>query len=305
VFHKRDALGACLHWTRAPQNLAFYAFCLRELNVQRLSVNEYKLTIVFVRGINNRLTMIDNNGSTASEQTDGEDYANLQRVRVPLLSKIAYKSIRDGISAGQVKSGEWLRQDILAQKLGVSPATVREALNRLVSEGLAVHVPHKGVKVITISPEDLQDIYDMRALLEGLANELAATQISPQGLSRMRELLPDTVVSVDSQSTDIARAANRQFHWVAIRASGRSHLIRVLEQLWVLIDPYMVYGRFWNVEQAHQERIKGSVLDLEDHTRLVESLEARDGCLARQITQEYVNRSFRELEEQIRAIKKE
>jgi DNA-binding GntR family transcriptional regulator len=47
------------------------------------------------------------------------------------------------------------------------------------------------------------------------------------------------------------------------------------------------------------------VLDLEDHTRLVESLEARDGCLARQITQEYVNRSFRELEEQIRAIKKE
>lgn len=260
---------------------------------------------MLVSAINNRLPMIDNNGLMDSERTDMADYSALECVRVPLLSKIAYNSIRDGISSGQVKPGEWLRQDTLAQKLGVSQATVREALNRLVSEGLAVHVPHKGVKVITISVEDLRDIYDMRSLLEGLANELAATQISPQGLSRMRELLPNTVVSVDSQSTDVARAANRQFHWVAIRASGRSHLIRVLEQLWVLIDPYMVYGRFWNVEQAHQERIKGSVLDLEDHTRLVESLEARDGVLARQVTQEYIHRSFRELEQQIRGAEEE
>lgn len=249
--------------------------------------------------------MIDNNGSMDSGRMDIVDCSALQRVCVPLLSKITYKSIRDGISAGQVKPGEWLRQDALAQKLGVSQATVREALNRLVSDGLAVHVPHKGVKVVTISVEDLRDIYDMRALLEGLANELAAPQISQQGLARMRELLPDTVVSVDSQSTDIARAANRQFHFVAIRASGRSYLISILEQLWALIDPYMVYGCFWDVEQSHQERIEGSALDLEDHTRLLESLERRDGYLAQQITQEYVHRSFRELEQQIRAAERE
>jgi DNA-binding GntR family transcriptional regulator len=67
----------------------------------------------------------------------------------------------------------------------------------------------------------------------------------------------------------------------------------------------MVYGRFWNVEQAHQKRIEGSVLDLEDHTRLLESLEERDGHLAQQITQEYVHRSFRELEQQICGAEKE
>ena len=249
--------------------------------------------------------MIDDNGSALIKRVDTENHSDLQRVHVPLLSKIAYDSIRDGIAAGQVKPGEWLRQDVLAQKLGVSQATVREALNRLVSEGLAVHVPHKGVKAVTISIENLRDIYDMRALLEGLANELAASRISQQELGRMRELLPDTVVSADSQSTEVARAANRQFHWVAIRASGRSHLIRVLEQLWVLIDPYMVYGRFWNVEQTHQERIEGSMLDLKDHTHLMESLEARNGPLAQQITQEYVHRSFRELEQQIHTVVKE
>ena len=285
-------------------NTAKCVFCLRERNDSDLPFNEFRLTEMFIRVINYRLSMIRNNESTDLEHTDAADYSALQSVRAPLLSKMAYNSIRDGIVAGQVKPGEWLRQDVLAQKLGVSQVTVREALNRLVSDGLAVHVPHKGVKAVTISVDDLRDIYDMRAVLEGLANELAASRISQQELARLRELLPDTVVSADSQSTDMARAANRQFHWVAIRASGRSHLIRVLEQLWVLIDPYMVYGRFWNVEQTHQERISGSMLDLEDHTRLIDSLEKRDGRLAQQITQEYVHRSFRELEQQIHAAEK-
>ena len=248
---------------------------------------------------------LDENRFMNSEHRDISDYAALESARPPLLSKTAYNSIRAGILSGQLKPGKWLRQEALAKTLDVSQATIREALNRLVSEGLAVHAPHKGVKTITISSEDLRDIYDMRAVLEGLANELAASQISQQGLARMRELLPDTVVSADSQSTEMARAANREFHWAAIRASGRSHLIRVLEQLWVLIDPYMVYGRFWNAEQAYQKRIAGSVLDLEDHTRLLESLEEQDGNLAQQITQEYVHRSFCELEQQIRNAEEE
>jgi len=63
--------------------------------------------------------MIDNNGLMDSERVDVADYSALECVRVPLLSKIAYNSIRDGISSGQVKPGEWLRQDTLAQKLGV------------------------------------------------------------------------------------------------------------------------------------------------------------------------------------------
>ena len=248
---------------------------------------------------------LDENRSMDSEHRNIADYSALESARPPLLSKTAYNSIRDGILSGQLKPGEWLRQEALAKTLDVSQATIREALKRLVSEGLAVHVPHKGVKTITISSEDLRDIYDMRAVLEGLANELAASQISQQGLAQMRELLPSTVVNEDTQSTSIASAANREFHLVAIRASGRTHLIRVLEQLWVLIDPYMMYGRFWNAEMADQKRIDGAALNLEDHTRLLKSLEERDGRSALQITQEYIHRSFRELERQIHVTEKE
>jgi len=224
------------------------------------------------------------------------------QIQVSLLSEMTFHAIRHDIVSGQLEPGKWLRQEELAQQFGVSQATVREALKRLVAEGLAIHVPHKGVKVITLSLEDLRDNYDIRALLEGLANEAAADLITPQDLARMRELLPDTIVTADSESTQVAREANREFHWIAIYASKRRHLIKLLEQLWVLIDPYLVYGRFWNTVITKQERMKGSALDLEDHKQLLEALESKNGVRARRVTRRYVNRSFRELESQIRVL---
>lgn len=226
-------------------------------------------------------------------------YGALERISNSLLSKKTYNVIRDSILSGQMEPGTWLRQEFLAEKLGVSQVTIRAALNRLVSEGLTAHIPHKGVKVVAISVDALQDIYDMRALLEGLANELAATKLSARELARMRKVLPHILLTPDSPSIETAREADREFHWIAIRATKRNHLIRVLEQLWVLIDPYMIYGRFWNMAEAWGQRIKASKLDLQDHTQLLEALEARDGGRARQITEEYVHRAFQELEQQI------
>jgi DNA-binding GntR family transcriptional regulator len=202
--------------------------------------------------------------------------------------------------SGEIPPGEWLRQEPLAERLGVSQATVREALKRLVSEGLAVHVPHKGVKAVTLSIDDLEDIYDIRAYLEGLANRLASARISEADLSKMKKLLPHTVVTSTSRSTDTAREANQEFHWIAIRASGRTYLIRLLAQVWGLMDPYMVYGRFLDVKQSLNERLAASELDLSDHARLVKALENKDGDGAQALTEEYVRRSFKELEEQIR-----
>jgi len=226
-------------------------------------------------------------------------YSELRRISRPLLSEKAYEAIRDNIFSGQMKPGAWLRQEFLAEKLQVSQATIREALNQLVLEGLAAYFPHKGVKVVAISVDDLEDIYDMRALLEGLGNELAATKLSERELAQMRELLPHILLTPDSQSLETARDSDREFHWIAIRATERDHLIRMLGQLWTLIDPYMVYGRFWNIAQAWGRRIKASKLDLQDHTQLLEALEAREGGRARQITEEYVHRAFQELRQQI------
>jgi DNA-binding FadR family transcriptional regulator len=74
--------------------------------------------------------------------------------------------------------GEGLPEVALAQDLGVNHIRVRDALNRLVGDGMAVRVPYKGVRAIAVSPDDLEDLYDIRALLEGLAAEPGAERTS-------------------------------------------------------------------------------------------------------------------------------
>ena len=64
------------------------------------------------------------------------------------LTDIVFERLRDAIIDGRLEAGQWLRQEPLAQELGVSQMPVREALKRLVAEGLAVRIPYKGVKVV-------------------------------------------------------------------------------------------------------------------------------------------------------------
>ena len=90
----------------------------------------------------------------------------------------AYNAIKISLSSGKLKPGDWLRQIAIAEELGVSQATARDALDQLVIEGLAERIPRKGVRVPFISPNDLRDIYELRILSEGLAWQAAAEKIT-------------------------------------------------------------------------------------------------------------------------------
>ena len=198
-----------------------------------------------------------------------------QLKETPTRSELAYTAIRDAIGQGRIKPGDWMRQEALADELNMSQVTIREALQRLVAEGLAVHVPNRGVRAILLPVEELEDVYELRALLEGYALKLAASRISEEGLARMRDLLPETVVDARPDSVTDAWKANWEFHMIAIRASGRRHLVRFLRQLMHLTNPYAPLS-----ERTEQERMEGAIDELEAHTRILEALEAGDGDLA-------------------------
>lgn len=224
------------------------------------------------------------------------DRERIQISRKPeSLGDVTYDALRDAIISGQLAAGEWLRQEALAKELEVSQITVRDALNRLVGEGLAVRIPYKGVRVVALSPGDLKDIYDMRRLLEGLAAEVAAERITDEELTRMRELLPDTVVDAEGASVPRAREANREFHEVAIRASRRRFLIRVLRQIWDWIDPLMLYSRTLGTDEGVETRVRWGERDRLQHTRLLRALQSGDGKQARQVVHEYVDEAWENL----------
>jgi DNA-binding GntR family transcriptional regulator len=191
---------------------------------------------------------------------------------------VTYEAICESLTAGEVKPGDWLRQEAIAESCGVSQVTARDALNRLVLEGMAERVPRKGVRIPYISADDLRDIYEMRLVVEGLAWEAAAQTISDQDLQRMRVLLPNTGTNENPKSVEITRLKNKEFHMIAIQASRRWTLIHVLTSLL----------NFNNLRYL----LASSTKEVTDHTELLAALEKKDSALARDLIVRHIKRAM-------------
>src|SRR2546423_13163446 len=98
--------------------------------------------------------------------------ANLQDH--PSLQEKVYDHLKQAILAGEIEPGERLLETRLAQSLGVSRIPVREAIRKLEREGLIVVFPRRGVYASSLSPRDVDEVYAVRAVLEGLAARLPA-----------------------------------------------------------------------------------------------------------------------------------
>lgn len=199
------------------------------------------------------------------------------------LSDRVYSCIRRAVVRRQVEPGQWLRQEDLADELDVSRTTVRAALTRLAAEGLVQQVPYKGFRTISISPEEVEEICTLRARLEAWAFELTATQISDDDLSAMRDLLSKAVLDPKLERHGETREANREFHWIAIRASGRPHLIRMLEQIWDLMPTDFAY-----TELAKSERERVAERERGMHADILACLETGDGKRAAELIEKHV-----------------
>ena len=218
----------------------------------------------------------------------------LQHSRESLVEGV-FRTLRKAIIDGELEPGERLRQESLADELGVSQATVRDALNQLVGEGLAVRIPYKGAHVAALSFEELEDLYAMRAVLEGLAAQYAARNIAPAELKEMQNLLPDSIVNDDPDSVARARDANKRFHEIFINASQRRFLIRTLRQVFDWIDPMMLYSRTLKKQIGTETRIKWGERDRFQHTRLLRALEEGDDTSARRFATEAVEEAWKNL----------
>src|SRR5947199_10401231 len=102
-------------------------------------------------------------------------------------SVAATELIREAILDGRLEPGRRLKEEELARELGISRTPVREALLMLQAEGLVVSTPNRGAMVRVHDAEDLDDLYQLRALLEGHATRRAATRISEQEIEALRE----------------------------------------------------------------------------------------------------------------------
>jgi DNA-binding GntR family transcriptional regulator len=160
------------------------------------------------------------------------------------------------IATGEIGPGEPLRQLELAEKLGVSPTPVREALRRLEAQGLVVHHPYQGVRVVEVEPEEMSELYIIRASLEGLAVEHATSQINEKELDRLDALHRRLIAARTKGATKGLRKLNFEFHTGLYRKSGLPRLVRIVDSLWPLFpwdSMWAIPGRSESSELEHAQ----------------------------------------------------
>jgi DNA-binding GntR family transcriptional regulator len=206
-----------------------------------------------------------------------------------------YKLIRERILAGSIKPGARLVNRTLGKELGVSPVPVREALNRLVSDGVVEQIPGSGTFVRKLTKEDLIHLYAMWELLEGYAVSQAAIYARPDQIAELRAVCEEgLVVARKIRDTDNHQATPEllkawldvelDYHSMLISLGGNPWLTRLLEQIQLLSAIILSKPRVITLTE-----VSGTC---REHARLVLAINNRDTVKAQKLLASHLQKGM-------------
>jgi DNA-binding GntR family transcriptional regulator len=203
------------------------------------------------------------------------------------IGDLAYQALRDAIFSGEFAQGARLNQDEMARRLGVSRAPIRDALNRLESEGLVKTLSRSGgVVVADISEQEMADIYELRAILDSASTRLACERMSDDDLNRLAEIVAETERVTQAKDLNAIVQAHAEFHYLIYAACGNPELTRVARNLWDRSYRFRVMALRSEENARH---------GLAQHTAILVALQARDAGKAVALAEEHDRSSIRHL----------
>ena len=199
----------------------------------------------------------------------------------------AYRRIRAQIMTGERAGGDWLREGDLAESIGVSRTPVREALRRLTAEGLVRYERNRGVQVAAWTPQDLDEIFSLRSVLEPWACRLAAMSAS-MDLDELDRLAGDMDAAARGSVADIDRITelNNRFHRLVLEGSRNRRLDSVVSSV---VQVPLVWQTFSHYSDDDLRR------SLAHHHELVAALAARDPDWAESVMRSHVRAAWNSL----------
>jgi len=210
------------------------------------------------------------------------------------LKEEVYDALHRQIIAGKYKPGDWLRQEDIATQMGVSMTPVREALDLLVSTGLAERVPYRGVRVREMSVKDIADAYGLRLILEALTAREAALHITPEQISGLEKIMAEMKRHVKLNEMPQERELSREFHSLIAEASGNNLLIKLYAVVTNAFPDWLLYEAVFR----KPELLASSVAQTyEEHMSIIEALAKGDAEKAVQKSIEHILDSGKWLEE--------
>jgi DNA-binding GntR family transcriptional regulator len=147
------------------------------------------------------------------------------------MARRAYEAVRHDIVNGDLAPGTWLREPAVAASLGLSRTPVREALRMLAAEGVVELVHNRGARVVEWTAADIDEIYRLRALLEGHGAALAARDATAAQVAELRHLAEryERAVDDEGRTPGLSARCNNAFHAAVVAASGSSRLQTLLD----------------------------------------------------------------------------
>jgi DNA-binding GntR family transcriptional regulator len=213
-----------------------------------------------------------------------EDLAFDARRAYQTVEDMVHHVVREGILGGIYKPGERLPQDRIAEVMGVSRIPVRAALRRLEAEGFVDFVAHKGATVRSLSPKDIAEIYDLRALLETYALRAAASQVTKKELDefeRLAQRLDDTT------DPDEWVELRQQFYERLYEIADRPRTTELIAKLRADV------GRYWLMQRVTEGH------EGQSHTVIVDALRDGSPIAAEEWLQDHLTDVSKELQRRV------
>jgi DNA-binding GntR family transcriptional regulator len=185
------------------------------------------------------------------------------------LVDLAVERLRHDILSGRIDPGERLVEEQLTKQLGISRAPLREAMRLLAQQGLVEHIPRRGVRVATLSDDDVRELYELRDVLERHAVTAMPDRPDLTGLRAALEVMRTATENDDR--LELANA-HRRFHVEVVTLGGNRQLAALYETILVRIQLYMAVNMRREAEVARAED------GVHRHERLLEAAERGDAA---------------------------
>lgn len=197
-----------------------------------------------------------------------------ERIRQKSLAEHVVEDLEQKIIAGVLTPGQRIIEEALCNVYGVSRSPVREALRILENQGFVVREPRRGISVAKISPREAEQIYRIRASLEGLAMALAVQNQTPEFLKKLKELHRQMIRAAERKTAATYQKLNQKFHELIINACDSPRLIQ-------LIHSFDKQTTRYRLAVTHAPRWMATSTQI--HAAIVAAFEAGDADAAEQI----------------------
>ena len=212
------------------------------------------------------------------------------------LTGMTVDALRERILRGDYPEGEPLRQDAIAEELGVSRIPVREALRQLEAEGLVTFSPHRGAVVSTMSLQEIVELFELRAEIESDLVRRAIPHMTAEDRNRAREILSAYELALRTGEVAKWGELNWQFHSTLYAPAGRAFTMGMVSKLHQQSDRYL---------RMQLALTHGESRARDEHRAIANAARKGDGKLAAKLMREHILGAGRALVEFLEAHRNE